>query len=229
MKNLHWPIVYLKLVAAGNVIQYNVILQKIEVHYISCKYKDKYKDFRIQYTSFRSTLIIIMSCMLLWYVWIFPFFVWFQFCSVQFCVVDKGSIQSQAGTRQNVWHDAFHCVVDITTQFGDSSAGNSFIFCLELQYFLSIWKYSSNPVHHCTLYLYFLWKYRSVLLSAMYLEEVHMSTSLQMWVDVFWRSSSFPRQLTSNFCPEMYLCFTLFIDLHIIRTCIFTILVDLYL
>ena len=33
MKNLHWPIVYLKLVAAGNVIQYNVILQKIEVHY----------------------------------------------------------------------------------------------------------------------------------------------------------------------------------------------------
>ena len=80
-----------------------------------------------------------------------------------------------------------------------------------------------------TLYLYFLWKYRSVLLSAMYLEEVHMSTSLQMWVDVFWRSSSFPRQLTSNFCPEMYLCFTLFIDLHIIRTCIFTLLVDLYL
>ena len=80
-----------------------------------------------------------------------------------------------------------------------------------------------------TLHLYFLWKYRSVLLSAMYLEEVHMSTSLQMWVDVFWRSSSFPRQLTSNFCPEMYLCFTLFIDLHIICTCIFTLLVDLYL
>ena len=220
MKNLHWPIVYLKLVAAGNVIQYNVILQKIEVHYISCKYKDNI----IQYISFRSTLIIIMSRMFLWHVWIFPFFVWFQFY-----VVDKGSIQSQAGRRQNVWHDAFHCVVDITTQFGDSSAGNSFIFCLELQYFLSIWKYFSNAVHHYTLYLYFLWKYRSVLLSAMYLEEVHMSTSLQMWVDVFWRSSSFPRQLTSNFCPEMYLCFTLFIDLHIICTCIFTLLVDLYL
>ena len=152
------------------------------------------------------------------------------FClvSFQFCVVDKGSTQSQVGRRHNVWHDAFHCVVDITTQFGDSSTGSSFIFCL-LQYFLSIWKYSSNAVHHCNLYLYFLWKYRSVLLSAMYLEEVHMSTSLQMWVDVFWRSSSFPRQLTSNFCPEMYLCFTLFIDLHIIRTCIFTLLADLYL
>ena len=104
----------------------------------------------------------------------------------------------------------------------------SYFVCLELQYFLSIWKYSSNAVHHCNLYLNFLWKYRSVLLSAMYLEEVHMSTSLQMWVDVFWRSSSFPRQLTSNFCPEMYLCFTLFIDLHIIRTCIFTLLADLF-
>ena len=146
MKNLHWPIVYLKLVAAGNVIQYNVILQKIEVHYISCKYKDNI----IQYISFRSTLIIIMSRMFLWHVWIFPFFVWFQFY-----VVDKGSIQSQAGRRQNVWHDAFHCVVDITTQFGDSSTGNSFIFCLELQYFLSIWKYFSNAVHHCTLVLVF--------------------------------------------------------------------------
>lgn len=85
--------------------------------------------------SFRSTLIFITSRMFLWHVWIFPFFCLVSF---QFCVVDKGSTQSQVGRRHNVWHDAFHCVVDITTQFGDSSTGSSFIFCLSWIALLSV-------------------------------------------------------------------------------------------
>ena len=37
--------------------------------------------------------------------------------------------------------------------------------------------------------------------------EVHMSTWLQMWGDVFWRRSSFPCQLTLNLYPDLYLYF----------------------